>query len=53
MSLGKPFIVEEFGKALDMHDPETIAKNRNPVFTAVYDAFSDSLESDGIFKGMS
>lgn len=37
-----------------MHDAATIARVRNPVFTAVYDAFSDSLNSeDGIFKGKS
>ena len=52
-SLGKPFIVEEFGKALDKHDADSIAKVRDPVFTAVYDALSDSLDSDGSFKGTS
>lgn len=50
-ALGKPFIVEEFGKSVDMRDPGTIAKVRDPVFSAVYDALSDSLKSDGIFKG--
>ena len=52
-SLGKPFIVEEFGKALDKHDAASIAKVRDPVFKAVYDALSDSVQSDGTFKGMS
>ena len=51
-SLGKPFIVEEFGKALDKHDAGSIAKVRDPVFKAVYDALSDSVQSDGTFKGM-
>ena len=50
-SLGKPLIVEEFGKSLDMRSPQTIAEVRDPVFAAVYDALSDSLESDGTFKG--
>lgn len=50
-SLGKPFIVEEFGKSLDKHDPGTIATVRDPIFKVVYDALSNSLNSDGYFKG--
>lgn len=51
-SLGKPFIVEEFGKSLSKRDPGTIAEVRNPIFKVVYDQLSDSLDSDGYFKGM-
>ena len=51
-ALGKPFIVEEFGKSLDKRDPGTIAEVRDPVFKVVYDQFADSLDSDGSFKGM-
>ena len=50
-SLGKPFIVEEFGKGLDKRDAETITNVRDPVFKAVYDMLDSSLKSDGIFKG--
>ncbi|KAL3133319.1 hypothetical protein ABBQ38_007197 [Trebouxia sp. C0009 RCD-2024] len=50
-SLGKPFIVEEFGKSLSKRDPGTIAEVRNPIFKVVYDQLSDSLDSDGYFKG--
>lgn len=51
-SLGKPFIVEEFGKSLAKRDPGTIAEVRDPIFKVVYDQLSDSLDSDGYFKGM-
>lgn len=49
---GKPFVVEEFGKSVDLRDPGTIAQVRDPVFTAVHDALSDSLKSDGNFRGV-
>ena len=50
-TLGKPFIVEEFGKSVNARDPGTISTVRDPVFTAVYNMLSSNLKSDGIFKG--
>lgn len=50
-ALGKPFIVEEFGKSISKRDPGTISSVRDPVFTAVYNQLSDNLKSDGVFKG--
>ena len=50
-ALGKPFIVEEFGKSIDQRDPGTISTVRDPVFTAVYNMLNANLKSDGIFKG--
>jgi len=51
-SLGKPFIVEEFGKSINARDPTTISTVRDPVFTAVYNMLNSNLKADGIFKGM-
>ena len=50
-SLGKPFIVEEFGKSINARDPTIISTVRDPVFTAVYDMLNSNLKADGIFKG--
>ncbi|DBA97559.1 hypothetical protein WJX77_001628 [Trebouxia sp. C0004] len=50
-SLGKPFIVEEFGKSISARDPTTISTVRDPVFTAVYNMLNSNLKADGIFKG--
>jgi len=50
-SLGKPFIVEEFGKSINARDPTTISTVRDPVFTAVYNMLNSNLKADGIFKG--
>lgn len=49
--LGKPFVVEEFGKNIYDRSPDNIAKVRDPVFAAVYDALADSLKSGGVFRG--
>ena len=51
-SLGKPFIVEEFGKSINARDANTISTVRDPVFTAVYNMLNSNLKADGIFKGM-
>ena len=50
-SLGKPFIVEEFGKNVYDRSAANIAQVRDPVFAAVYDALADSLKSGGVFRG--
>lgn len=50
-SLGKPFIVEEFGKSINARDATTISTVRDPVFTAVYNMLNSNLKADGIFKG--
>lgn len=50
-SLGKPFIVEEFGKNVYDRSVANIAQVRDPVFAAVYDALADSLKSGGVFRG--
>lgn len=52
-TLGKPFIVEEFGKSISARDPATIATVRDPIFTAVYNMLNSNLKADGVFKGMS
>ena len=49
--LGKPFVVEEFGKNIYDRSPDNIAKVRDPFFAAVYDALADSLKSGGVFRG--
>lgn len=49
--LGKPFVVEEFGKNVYDRSAANIAKTRDPVFAAVYDALADSLKSNGVFRG--
>lgn len=49
--LGKPFIVEEFGKNVYDRSAANIAKTRDPVFAAVYDALADSLKFNGVFRG--
>ena len=51
--LGKPFVVEEFGKNLPTRDAGTIAKLRDPVFTAVYNTLADNIKSGGAFRGES
>ena len=48
-SLGKPLIVEEFGKQLQEFTPANIAAVRDPVFADVYAA----LQNEDIVKGAS
>ncbi len=50
-SLGKPFIVEEFGKSITTRDAHTVSTVRDPVFKAVYDMLNSNLKADGVFKG--
>ena len=47
-ALGKPLVIEEFGKQLEDFSAANIAAVRNPVFQAIYDSLQD-LE---IVKGM-
>lgn len=47
-ALGKPLVIEEFGKQLQDFSASNIAKVRDPVFKAVY----DSLQNLDIVKGM-
>ena len=46
-ALGKPLVIEEFGKQLVDFSAANIAKVRDPVFKAVY----DSLQNLDIVKG--
>ena len=47
-ALGKPLVIEEFGKQLVDFSPSNIAQVRDPVFKAVY----DSLQNLDVVKGM-
>ena len=47
-ALGKPLVIEEFGKQLVDFSAANIAKVRDPVFKAVY----DSLQNLDVVKGM-
>lgn len=47
-ALGKPLVIEEFGKQLQEFSPANIAEVRNPVFAAIY----ASLQNLDVVKGM-
>lgn len=40
-ALGKPLVMEEFGKQLEDFSAGNIAAVRNPVFQAIYDSLQD------------
>ena len=51
-ALGKPFVLEEFGKNVSVPvTPEGIAAVRDPVFATVYTKLLASLASGGNFQG--
>eukprot|EP00891_Asterochloris_glomerata_P001911 jgi/Astpho2/1911/Aster-x1048 len=51
-SLGKPFVLEEFGKQTISANTTQTTLYRNPVFAAVFNSFASSLQSNGPFKGV-
>ncbi|CAK0786609.1 hypothetical protein CVIRNUC_009823 [Coccomyxa viridis] len=50
-SLGKPMVLEEFGKVVSSDNSYARTSERNPYFTAAYDAVDGSLSSGGQCKG--
>ena len=53
-ALGKPFMVEEFGKEvhLESGSAANISSIRTPFYQKVYQQLQDSLAADGPLKGM-
>ncbi|KAK2079251.1 hypothetical protein QBZ16_002942 [Prototheca wickerhamii] len=49
--LGKPLVIEEFGKNVSSHRAEEIEQERNPVFRNVFAHLNQSLVDDDILKG--
>lgn len=49
-ALGKPLVIEEFGKNVTSHTANVLAHERNPTFAAVFDALNSSLASDGSIR---
>ncbi|CAG9464684.1 unnamed protein product [Pedinophyceae sp. YPF-701] len=52
-ALGKPVIVEEFGKVADRNKAGDIAATRDPFFAQVYNATNESIASGGALKASS
>eukprot|EP01024_Parvocaulis_polyphysoides_P019407 TRINITY_DN1878_c1_g1_i5.p1 TRINITY_DN1878_c1_g1~~TRINITY_DN1878_c1_g1_i5.p1 ORF type:complete len:615 (+),score=98.81 TRINITY_DN1878_c1_g1_i5:117-1961(+) len=51
-SLGKPLLLEEFGKATDsMFDTQEIAAVRDPIYKEVFETVQNSLDNGGALRG--
>lgn len=51
-ALGKPLIIEEFGKELHMEDKKlSMASLRTPFYEKVYQLLQDSIATGGELKG--
>ncbi|CAD7704951.1 unnamed protein product [Ostreobium quekettii] len=51
-ALGKPLVVEEFGKAVDEDDEEMRRNVRHPFLNNMYDMFLSDMNNDSVLKGV-
>lgn len=52
-SLGKPLIIEEFGKQLQDFSAASIAKTRDPIFAGVYASLQNLESVKGVYSPLS